>query len=83
MANDDALKFEIVNQLGGISEGKSGWTYEFNLVSWTGAEPKYDIRKWQKHTRIGKGVTLTENELRKLKELIDNDIEYLDSDTML
>ena len=75
MANDEALKFEIVNQLGVISEGKSGWTYEFNLVSWNGAEPKYDIRKWQKHTRIGKGVTLTENELRKLKELIDKTID--------
>ncbi len=83
MANDEALKFEIVNQLGVISEGKSGWTYEFNLVSWNGAEPKYDIRKWQKHTRIGKGVTLTENELRKLKELIDKEIEYLNTETML
>lgn len=64
MANDEALKFEIVNQLGVISEGKSGWTYEFNLVSWNGAEPKYDIRKWQKHTRIGKGVTLTDGQGR-------------------
>ena len=40
MANEEVVKFEIVNQLGVISEGKSGWTYEFNLFSWIGAEPK-------------------------------------------
>ena len=82
MANEEVVKFEIVNQLGVISEGKSGWTYEFNLVSWNGAEPKYDIRKWQKHTKIGIGVTLTETELRKLKELIDKEIEYLDTESI-
>ena len=80
MASNEPLKFEIINQLGIISAGKSGWTYEFNLVSWNGVEPKYDIRKWQQHTKAGKGVTLTESELRKLKELIDKEIEYLDTE---
>lgn len=79
MTNDGQLKFEILNQLGIISDGKNGWTCEFNLVSWNGAEPKYDIRRWQNHTKAGKGVTLTESQLRKLKELIDKEIEYLDA----
>jgi len=44
-------------------------------VSWNGAAPKYDIRDWDpEHEKMGKGVTLTEEELRKLKGLIDGEI---------
>ncbi|NLB17272.1 MAG: hypothetical protein GX825_00690 [Syntrophomonadaceae bacterium] len=40
----------------------------------------YDIRNWnEKHDRMGKGVTLTEAELRKLKELLDAEIAILDN----
>ena len=42
---------------------------------------KYDIRKWApNHEKAGKGITLSEGELRKLKELIDKEISILDSD---
>jgi len=38
------------------------------------------IRDWTSgHEKIRKGVTLTEYELRKLKELIDAEIAFLDS----
>ncbi|WP_337366121.1 PC4/YdbC family ssDNA-binding protein [Phascolarctobacterium sp.] len=47
-----------------------------------GGEPKYDIRDWnEKHDKMGKGVTLTETELRKLKELLDAEIAFLDNGT--
>ena len=66
------FKFEITDALGVVSEGAKGWKKELNKVSWSGREPKYDIRDWdEKHEKMGKGVTLTEEELRKLKELID------------
>ena len=33
--------------------------------------PKYDLRDWDpENEKMGKGVTLTEEELKKLKELL-------------
>ncbi|MCM1566372.1 MAG: PC4/YdbC family ssDNA-binding protein [Dehalobacter sp.] len=73
------FKFEIINELGVISEGSKGWRKEFNRISWSGGEPKYDIRDWSSdHEKMGKGITLSENELRKLKELIDAEIAFLE-----
>ena len=38
------FKYEIVKELGVISESAKGWTKELNLVSWNDKPPKYDIR---------------------------------------
>ncbi len=66
------IKFEIQKEIGVLSEGTKGWRKEINLVSWNGAEPKYDIRDWApNHEKMGKGVTLTEAEVQKLKELLN------------
>ena len=44
---------------------------ELNKISWNGAETKYDIRDWApEREKMGKGVTLTEEEAAKLKELL-------------
>lgn len=76
------FKFEIINELGVVSEGNKGWRKELNRISWNGREPKYDIRDWAPdHEKMGKGVTLTEQELRKLKELIDAEIAFLEEGT--
>lgn len=80
MADRSVFKYEIINELGIISEGSKGWRKELNRVSWNGGEPKYDIRDWnEKHDRMGKGITLTETELRRLKELIDAEITFLNN----
>ncbi|MCR5386629.1 MAG: YdbC family protein [Treponema sp.] len=69
----DDFTFEITESLGLISEGKGGWTLELNKVSWGGRPAKYDIRTWAPdHDKMGKGVTFTEEELRKLKEILDS-----------
>ena len=69
------IKFEIVKEIGVLSESAKGWTKELNLVSWNDGAPKYDLRDWDPdHEKMGKGVTLTEDELRKLKELLDTEI---------
>jgi hypothetical protein len=76
----DDFKFEIINELGIISERNKGWRKEFNRVSWNGGEPKYDVRDWDgEHLKMGKGVTLTEAEMRKLHELLGAEIAELDS----
>lgn len=81
MAQKNDFKFEIINELGMISENIRGWKKELNRISWNGAEPKYDIRDWtSEHEKMGKGITLTEQELRKLKELIDAEIAFLEDE---
>ncbi|WP_313568947.1 YdbC family protein [Acetoanaerobium noterae] len=83
MSDNRDFKYEIINELGIISEASKGWKKELTRISWNGGEPKYDIRDWnENHDKMGKGVTLTEMELRKLKELVDAEISFLDnSDT--
>ena len=69
----DDFTFEITESLGLISEGKGGWTLELNKVSWGGRPAKYDIRTWAPdHDKMGKGVTFTAEELKKLKEILDS-----------
>ncbi len=60
--------YEIVEEIGVLSKELNGWTKELNLISWNDREPKYDLRDWDpEHEKMGKGVTLTEEELKKLK----------------
>ena len=73
------IKYEITRSLGVLSEGSKGWQKEINLVSWNSRKPKIDIRDWApEHEKMGKGVTLNYEELKKLKELLDSiDLETL------
>jgi len=67
----DAIKFEIVEHIAVLSESKSGWTTELNKVKWNDRDPKFDIRPWDpEHKRMGKGITLTNEELAKLKDAL-------------
>ena len=72
------VKFEIINRLGVISASAGGWSFELNRVSWNGGEPKYDLRSWSPdHTKMGKGVTLSEEELLALSVLLEKEAEFL------
>ena len=63
--------YEITEELGVLSESRSGWRREVNLVSWNGAAPKFDIRDWAPdHEKMGKGISLTAAEIEKLKEIL-------------
>ena len=65
------IKFDIVEEIGVLSENAKGWKKELNLISWNDAAPKYDIRDWSpEHEKMGKGVTLTKEEILDLKKLI-------------
>ena len=66
------IKFEILKEIGVLSESARGWKKELNLVSWNDKEPKYDLREWApRHEKMGKGVTLSEEELVALKDVLD------------
>ena len=66
------ITYEITKELGVISEDAKGWTKELNLISWNEREPKFDIRSWNPdHTRMSKGISLTEAEMEKLVELFN------------
>lgn len=66
------FNFEIIEELGVISEGNKGWQTELNLIRWNGNAPKYDIRSWSPdHKKMGKGITLTAREITELKAILD------------
>ena len=65
------ITYEIKQEIGVLSESSRGWRKELNLVSWNGGAAKYDLRDWApNHEKMGKGVTLTEDEVRKLREIL-------------
>ncbi|MCZ0702819.1 hypothetical protein J2T56_002596 [Natronobacillus azotifigens] len=65
------IKYEIVENIGVISELPKGWTKELNLISWNNREPKYDLRDWSpNHEKMGKGITLTLEELKSIQTLL-------------
>lgn len=69
----DDFSYTIEQNLGVIATQKSGWTLELNLVSWGGRPAKYDLRPWSPdHEKMGKGLTLTKEELDSLKALLTN-----------
>ena len=69
----DDISCEIVMQVGVLSQSGSGWTKEVNLVSWNGRAPKYDIRDWSPgHEKMGRGVTLTREEMLALRDLLNS-----------
>lgn len=69
----DDFTFEITENVGKISDGKSGWQLELNMVSWGGRPAKYDIRSWSPdHQKMGKGIALSKEDLAALKNLLNS-----------
>lgn len=65
------INFKIEEQIGLLSQRDSGWTKELNLVNWNDKGAKFDLREWNPdHNRMGKGVTLSEDELFNLYEIL-------------
>lgn len=66
-----AKNYKIYEHIGNISAENNGWKKELNFISLDDREPVYDIRSWtQNHTKYGKGVTLTQSEMKLLQELL-------------
>lgn len=70
MAN---FKYEIKEKIGLISENSKGWSKQLNLISYNDNTPKYDLRDWApENEKMGKGTTLTKEELKTLRDLLNN-----------
>lgn len=70
------IKYDILKELGVLSESAKGWKKELNLISWNGGTPKYDIRDWApQHEKMGKGITLSKDEIKKLYEILGKILE--------
>ncbi len=66
------FSYEIVKHIGVLSSNAKGWNRELNLISWNGRAPKYDIRDWApEHEKMGKGVSMSGEELTVLKKIIE------------
>lgn len=62
---------EIVEHGKKLSQGR-GWATEINKVSYNGREAKWDIRPWNEdHSKMGKGITLTDEEMLVLRDFLN------------
>lgn len=66
------IKYEIIKKVGVLSTSASGWAKELNIISWNDRDAKYDLRDWSGDgNKMGKGVTLSKEELLALRELLN------------
>ena len=67
------FSYEIIEEIAILYENAKGWRKELNLVSWNGRPPKFDLRDWSpEHEKMGKGLTLTNEEFEALQKAIEN-----------
>ena len=66
---DNGFTYEIKKHIATLSTNTfENTALELNLISYRGAEPKLDLRKWDKaNNKLLKGVTLNKEEAEKLK----------------
>lgn len=66
------IKYEVKESYGVLSESAKGWTKELRSISWNDREAKFDIREWAPDDeKMGKGVTLSKDELLKLRDILN------------
>lgn len=67
------ITFTIEEILGNLSEGSNGWKKQLTYTSWNNRDPKFDLRSWDAdHNAMTKGLTLTKEEMLKLKDILDH-----------
>lgn len=70
------ITYTITRHIAVLSSGVNGWGMELNEVSWNGAAPKLDLRRWGPgHGRQGKGVTLTRGEAAALCQALAREVK--------
>ena len=67
------IKYEVVQRVAVLSQRPRGWERQPNLTSWTAGGPKYDTPHWSPDgTRMGKGISLSHDELAILKGILED-----------
>ena len=68
------IKYEITEKIAVLSE-RGDWTKEINKVSWNDRPAKFDLRDWNhEEGKMGKGVTLTEEEAQSLLNALEKSL---------
>ena len=66
------IKYDIIQKIAFLSQRPRGWERQLNLISWNDGEPKYDLRDWSPDgTRMGKGISMSAEELGVLKGILE------------
>lgn len=67
-----SVTLEIKKEIGDLSVAKNGWKKQLTYTSWNNHPPKFDLRSWNpEHKKMSKGLTMTKEELLKLKEILN------------
>jgi len=75
------IKFSIEKEIAVLSTSNKGWTKEVNLVSWNDRPAKLDVRDWApEHEKMGKGITLSDEEAEKLVAALINYQNEMDAE---
>lgn len=76
MAKTNDFSYEVKNTIGELSD-----KVQVKVVSWNGREAKIDVRQWftdkDGNEKCGKGISLTNDEAKKLVDLLS---EYLNDE---
>lgn len=66
--------YEIKRHIAELSRTDAGYSMELNVVSWSGAAAKFDLRMWREkdgERSALKGITLTAEQLVALRTALD------------
>lgn len=70
------FRYDIIETIAVLSDKGKGWRKELNLISWNGGKAKLDIRDWSEdHQKMGKGITLSEEEAGNLAAALCETVE--------
>ena len=67
------IKYEVVQRVAVLSQRPRGGERPLNLISCNDGDPKSHIRDWSPDgTRMGKGISLSHDELAILKGILED-----------
>ena len=66
----ERVDYEIVEEYGEVRRGEGQWPLKVRRVSWNGRPAKVDLRYWSPDDKPRKGITLTSEEARQVKEIL-------------
>lgn len=70
------FKYEIIKNYGKLPSDRGSWNLELNLISFNDRPAKLDLRQWpEDHSRMGKGLTFSQETLPELIALLQKATE--------
>ena len=68
-----SITYNILKDYGVLGDPEKKIAKHLVLIEWGDKDAKYDIRGWDENfEKMSKGITLTRQEMKDLKELLNN-----------